>query len=113
MYYLMDGEAKDPYTKALEQKVALVNSNDEWKVGYMTWAIKLADERWEGREEGREEGSMLRLIKTVCKKIVKGKDVAAIANDLEEDEAVIQKIASIAAEYAPEYDAAKIYQAMR
>ncbi len=37
-------------------KVALVNNNEEWKVGYMTWAIKLADERREAREEGREEG---------------------------------------------------------
>lgn len=56
MRYIMDGEAEDPYTQALDQKVALVNSDEEWKVSYMTWAIKLADERREGREEGREEG---------------------------------------------------------
>lgn len=56
MRYIMDGEAQDPYTQALEKKVTLVNNNEEWKVGYMTWAIKLADERREAREEGREEG---------------------------------------------------------
>ena len=56
MRYIIDGEAQDPYTQALEKKVTLVNNNEEWKVGYMTWAIKLADERREAREEGREEG---------------------------------------------------------
>lgn len=83
----------------------------------MTWAIKLADERREAREEGseegREDGHMLRLIKSVCKKIVKGKDIAVIADELEEDEFTIRKIVSAAAEYAPEYGASKIYQAMR
>ncbi|WP_289773710.1 Rpn family recombination-promoting nuclease/putative transposase [Phocaeicola sartorii] len=56
MRYIMDGEAQDSYTQALEKKVALVNNDEEWKVSYMTWAIKLADERREAREEGREEG---------------------------------------------------------
>ena len=58
MRYIMDGEAQDPYTQALEKKVALVNNDEEWKVGYMTWAIKLADERREAREEGRKEGNI-------------------------------------------------------
>lgn len=58
MRYIMDGEAQDPYTQALENKVALVNNDEEWKVSYMTWAIKLADERREAREEGRREGNI-------------------------------------------------------
>ena len=40
----------------LEEKVTAINNNDEWKVSYMTWAIKLADERRDAREEGRKEG---------------------------------------------------------
>ncbi len=52
MRYIEGGEAEDLYTRILEKKVSLINSNDEWKVSYMTWAIKLADERREGREEG-------------------------------------------------------------
>ena len=52
MRYIMNGEAKDSYTRTLERKVSLINSSDEWKVSYMTLAIKLADERREGREEG-------------------------------------------------------------
>jgi len=61
MRYIMKGETKDAYTQTLEKKVAFVNSNDEWKVSYMTWAIKLADERREGREEGRREGNLATL----------------------------------------------------
>lgn len=56
MRYIMEGEAEDPYTQSLENKVAAINNNDEWKVSYMTWAIKIADERREARMEGREEG---------------------------------------------------------
>lgn len=56
MRYIMKGEVKDPYTQTLEKKVTTINNNDEWKVSYMTWAIKLADERRDAREEGREEG---------------------------------------------------------
>lgn len=58
MRYIMDGEVQDTYTQALENKVALVNNDEEWKVSYMTWAIKLADERREAREEGRKEGNI-------------------------------------------------------
>lgn len=52
MRYIMEGKTSNAYTQALEDKVALVNNDDEWKVGYMTWAIKLADERREGKKEG-------------------------------------------------------------
>ncbi len=58
MRYIMDGEVQDTYTQALENKVALVNNDEEWKVSYMTWAIKLADEWREAREEGRKEGNI-------------------------------------------------------
>ncbi len=61
MYYIMNGEAQDLYTQTLKKKVSLINSNDEWKVSYMTWAIKLADERREGCEEGRKEGNITAL----------------------------------------------------
>ena len=56
MHYILNGEAEDSFTRILEEKVSLINSDDEWKVGYMTWAMKLADERREAREEGRREG---------------------------------------------------------
>ncbi len=61
------------------------------------------------REEGREEGSIIRLIKMVCKKLRKGQDAAAIADALEEDISVIRKIVTEAEKYAPDYDIGKIY----
>ena len=108
MCYIMKGEAKDPYTRTLEEKVTAINNNDEWKVSYMTWAIKLADERRDAREEGRA----LKLIGSVCKKVAKGKSTKMIAEELEEEEATIQSIISAAVAYAPDYDAEKIYLAM-
>ena len=108
MRYIMKGEAKNPYTQTLEKKVTTINNNDEWKVSYMTWAIKLADERRDAREEGRA----LKLIGSVCKKVAKGKSTKMIAEELEEEEATIQSIISAAVAYAPDYDAEKIYLAM-
>lgn len=68
--------------------------------------------REEGRKEGREEGGILKLIESVCKKIIKGKSTALIADELEEEESTIQGIMSVAAAYAPDYDVEKIYKAM-
>ena len=95
-------------SQTLEKKVTTINNNDEWKVSYMTWAIKLADERRDAREEGRA----LKLIGSVCKKVAKGKSTKMIAEELEEEEATIQSIISAAVAYAPDYDAEKIYLAM-
>lgn len=65
--------------------------------------------RREGREEGREEGGKLKLIQLVCKKLAKGKTPSEIADDLEEDVAVIQKICAAAVQYAPDYDYHLLY----
>ncbi len=35
-----------------EKEKTLINNNDEWKMSYMTLAIKLADKKREGRREG-------------------------------------------------------------
>ena len=66
--------------------------------------------RAEGRAEGREEGRELLVITNVCKKLVKGKSIPQIADELEEDEEHIKTICDIAAKYAPEYDAEKILE---
>ncbi len=72
----------------------------------MTWAIKLADERRDAREEGR----ILALIDAVCKKIIKGKSIPVIADELEEEESTIQDIVFAASPFMPEYDSEKIYR---
>ena len=60
----------------------------------------------EGREEGREET----LVTLICKKLVKGKTVSAIADEVEESEDYVSKICDIAGKYLPNYDVQKIME---
>lgn len=69
----------------------------------------------EGREEGREEGRLAgisdgeqyKLISLVLKKLKKNYKVSEIADMLEEDESIIQRISDAAQKYAPDYDETK------
>ena len=70
----------------------------------MTLAIKIADER--------QTGETIKVIKQICKKIVKGKDIATIAGELEEDEDFVSRVVSVAADFAPDYDVEEIYKAL-
>ena len=65
------------------------------------------------KEEGREEGEENRLIRQVCRKLRKGKGVDQIAEDLEEDEAAIEAICSVAEDYAPDYDEDMVIASIR
>ena len=64
----------------------------------------------ETRRVSREEGSLGQLIMLVCKKVRKGYDALEIADMLEEDAGVVQRIYDIAMKYAPEYDVGKIVE---
>lgn len=66
-----------------------------------------------GIEAGREEGEVLKLISIVCKKLLKGKNVAEIAEALEETEEIIAKICNVAEDYAPSYDVETIYTELK
>ena len=61
----------------------------------------------EGREEGRQEGRQYQLISLVLKKLKKNCGVSEIADMLEEDEDIIQRIYDTAQKYAPDYDETK------
>ena len=63
-----------------------------------------------GIERGREEGEIKKLIAIVLKKIRKNCDVPEIAEMLEEEESVIQKIYDIAVLQTPNYEVDKVYQ---
>ena len=65
------------------------------------------------REAGREEGSDQKLISQVCRKLKKGKTPECIAEELEEELELVEKICKVAKEFAPEYDTIKIYEALR
>ena len=75
------------------------------------------DFTWERREElirmeERAMGQMCSLITLVVKKMKKNYPVEQIANELEEEEAVIRKICKVAEQFAPEYDVEQIYRVL-
>ena len=70
----------------------------------------IAEGRAEGKAEGKAEGEKIKLIKLICRKLIKNKTPEEIGEDLEEDVEVIRKICDIAKEFAPEYDSGKIYE---
>ena len=67
-------------------------------------------QREEAREEGREQGEEFKLITQIIKKLKKGKPIDRIAEDLEENPEVIEKICAAAEKFAPDYDLEKIYR---
>lgn len=66
--------------------------------------------RKEGRQEGRQEGSQTKLIDLVCRKLRKGKDAIEIADALEEELPVVERICKAARELGTDCDVQKIYQ---
>ena len=65
------------------------------------------------KEEGREEGREDHLIRQICRKLRKGKDVEQIADELEEDEIRIKIICDAAEKYGPDYDENKVIESVR
>ena len=66
--------------------------------------------RTEGRTEGRIEGELSKVISQICRKLMKGKDLQTIADELEEEPGQIEGICRIAKKYAPDYDETKILE---
>lgn len=105
---------QNAFTRELDEAVADARSHKEWRQEYMKLELMMMDSRSEGREEGlaegRTEGEIKKLVDLVCRKLAKGKDSEAIAEDLEEDLKKVRCICDIAAKYAPDYDREKILQ---
>ena len=117
--YMQTGRPCNDLTGRIDAAVREARKREEWRSDYMMKSLfemdaidagrELGIEM--GREEGREEGNLKHLISQICKKISKGKDIPTIADDLEEDDVkVIERICSIAAEFAPDYDVDKIFK---
>ena len=66
-----------------------------------------------GIEKGIEKGEMLKLIQMVCRKLQKGKKPEMIAEELEEDQALIGRICEAALKSASEYDCTRIYEHLK
>ena len=55
-------------------------------------------------ETSFERGEDSKLVKLICKKLSKGKSVDIIADEVEEDIELVQKICDVADMFAPDYD---------
>ena len=53
----------------------------------------------DGIEKGREEGKSISLIDLICRKLQKGKTPAQIAQDLDEELPVVERICNAAGKY--------------
>ena len=66
------------------------------------------DEYDYGFENGYEEGRRRYLTESICKKLRKGKTLETIAEELEEEISIVEKIYDIVRKFAPEYDVEEI-----
>ena len=66
-----------------------------------------------GTEKGLKIGTELHLIDQICKKLVKGKSIEAIADEVEEELSIVKSIYKIAEQFAPDYDPEKIYEVLQ
>lgn len=111
----MDGGLLRHLNVPEEEAAAFTGQVKERKMGELFEHFKGYDiqaTRKEARAEGRAEGEELFLINQVCKKLVKGKAVAQIAEELEAEEERIADICQAAISFAPDYDAGKIREAL-
>ncbi len=67
----------------------------------------------EGHASGRAEGRTAMLISQICCKLKKGKNIQTIADELEGDTDLIEKICKIAEPLAPDYDEDKILEQLQ
>lgn len=104
-------QVRDKRIVELDKIVTEVKESEEWEEVEMNiWDIAMTKGVELGVQQGVEQGTVSKLIEQVCKKLTKRCSVAEIADMLEEDELLIQKIADIAEKYTPEYDLDKIYR---
>ncbi len=104
--------------KLIHKNVRKIKASEKMGVKYMQKWEELAYAREEGKVEGRVEGLVegeakgekIYLIKSVCKKLTKGKTVEVIAEELEEDAEVIAEICKAAEDSATDYDYSQIYE---
>ncbi len=107
--FIGTGNASDELTEKLNSAVAKAHKNEIWRTQYMKEWVVIQDARDEGREEGREET----IIRKVCLKLRKGKEIWQIADELEEDETRIKVICDAIESFAPDYDEERVVEWMQ
>ncbi len=101
-----DSNVVDENTKELSGYVKEVKSGDAFKEAFMTIGDHLDWEREEGKLEGKLEG----IISMIQKKVLRGKTLAEMADDLEESEDVLRPILEAVKEKGTDCPAEEIYE---
>ena len=101
----LDSPMKWRYDAYLKRK------RDEKAREAYVWEEGEAKGRAEGKAEGRTEGESYKLVSMVCRKLRKGKEPERIAEELEEEVELIQRICQTAKEFGPGYDEEKVFKA--
>jgi predicted transposase/invertase (TIGR01784 family) len=101
----LDSPMKWRYDAYLKRK------RDEKAREAYVWEEGEAKGRAEGKAEGRTEGESYKLVSMVCRKLRKGKEPERIAEELEEEVELIQRICQVAKEFGPGYDDEKVFKA--
>ena len=101
----LDSPMKRRYDAYLKRK------RDEKAREAYVWEEGEAKGRAEGKAEGRTEGESYKLVSMVCRKLRKGKEPERIAEELEEEVELIQRICQTAKEFGPGYDEEKVFKA--
>ncbi len=94
--------------KRIHEQVKRIKLSEKMGVKYMQLWEEKAYIWEEGMKQGLAQGEK-RLINTICKKLLKGKSPEKIADEVEEDLNLIEKIRLIAQTEVPDYNCDKIY----
>ena len=73
--------------------------------------IEIGERR--GIEIGEKRGYEDKIIGLVCKKLRKNKSLEVIADEIEEELSLVEKICEVAEAFAPEYECEKVCEAWR
>ena len=99
--------------KIIHSRVKKIKASEKMGVKHMQKWEELAYAREDGWNEGKIEGKIEEKIDLICKKLIKGKTVEQIADDLEDTVENIAVICEVANKFAPDYDIGKICMAFQ
>lgn len=100
-------EVKDERLIQLDKIVSEVKESEEWEAVQMN-ILEIGISQ--GISQGINQGEKRKMVSLVCKKLVKGCSAEEIADMLEEETELIQRICDVAEQYAPEYDVEAIWR---
>ena len=101
----------DPHIQKAYDQLLYMSGNEEKRLLYEARQKAINDyntQMYSNWHDGYSEGEEKKLIELICKKMKKNLSAEEIANILEEDEKIVQRIYDAALSFAPDYDIEKI-----